>query len=80
MARLGWCATAGSLVMYLSYIDQIARNLAGDKGSAVQPLATMVATALWLGYGLFGRRRDWPLVVANTPGVVLGFVAFATAL
>jgi len=77
---IGWAATAMSVVMYLSYLDQIARNLHGQKGSWVQPLAAMIACILWGSYGLFRRRIDWPLVLANAPGIMLGGLAAATAL
>jgi uncharacterized protein with PQ loop repeat len=77
---LGWIATATAIFMYLSYIDQIRLNLAGDKGSIVQPVATVVNCALWVSYGYFRKVRDWPLVLANSPGVLLGFLTLVTAL
>ncbi len=77
---LGWVATVTAIVMYLSYIDQIMLNLAGQKGSVVQPFATMVNCALWVGYGFLKNKRDWPIVVANAPGVVFGAAALVTAL
>ncbi|MBW6523033.1 SWEET family sugar transporter [Sphingomonas sp. RHCKR47] len=78
---LGWVATATAVAMYLSYIDQIQLNLAGEKGSLIQPLATMVNCSLWVAYGSLRRpRRDWPIVLANAPGVLLGAISFATAL
>ena len=64
---LGWIATATAVMMYLSYIDQIRFNLAGQKGSVIQPLATMVNCALWVAYGFYAKR-DWPIVFANAPG------------
>ncbi|RZM11765.1 MAG: hypothetical protein EOP68_02880 [Sphingomonas sp.] len=76
---LGWIATATAVAMYLSYIDQIRLNLAGDKGSTIQPLATMVNCALWVAYGFLREKRDWPIVLANAPGVLLGAIALATA-
>jgi uncharacterized protein with PQ loop repeat len=77
---LGWIATATAVAMYLSYVDQIRLNLAGDKGSTIQPLATIVNCALWVAYGFLRQKRDWPIVLANAPGVILGAVALATAL
>ncbi|WP_375382978.1 SemiSWEET family transporter [uncultured Sphingomonas sp.] len=77
---LGWIATATAVVMYVSYLSQIQLNLAGHKGSAVQPLATMLNCSLWVAYGLLKRVRDWPVALANAPGVILGAVTFATAL
>jgi uncharacterized protein with PQ loop repeat len=77
---LGWAATVGSMVMYFSYLDQIVRNLHGEKGSVVLPLATTGCCTLWLVYGWLGQPRDWPIVIANLPGVCLGAATFATAL
>ncbi len=77
---LGWIATVTAVAMYLSYIDQIRLNLSGHPGSVVQPLATMVNCGLWTLYGLLRRPRDWPIAIANFPGVVLGTVALVTAL
>jgi uncharacterized protein with PQ loop repeat len=78
--KLGWAATAGSIVMYFSFLDQIALNLQGHKGSVILPAATAVCCSLWLLYGWLQPQRDWPIVVANLPGVVLGSTSFVTAL
>jgi len=77
---LGWIATATAVAMYLSYIDQIRLNLAGDKGSTIQPLAAVANCSLWVLYGYLRPQRDWPIVLANAPGVLLGAVALVTAL
>ena len=77
---LGWIATATAVAMYLSYIDQIRLNLAGDKGSILQPLAAIINCSLWVAYGLLREKRDWPIVFANAPGVLLGAITLATAL
>lgn len=77
---LGWIATATAITMYLSYIDQIRLNLAGEKGSVLQPIATIINCALWVGYGFARETRDWPIVLANAPGVVLGLGVLVTAL
>ncbi len=77
---LGWIATATAVTMYLSYIDQIRLNLAGEKGSVLQPIATIVNCALWVTYGFAREQRDWPIVLANAPGVVLGLGVLLSAL
>ncbi|GJD63993.1 SWEET family sugar transporter [Methylobacterium frigidaeris] len=74
----GWIATATGVLMFISYIDQIQLNLSGQKGSIIQPLATVVNCALWTTYGAL--RRDWPVSFANAPGIVLGTLALITAL
>ena len=66
--------------MYLSYIDQIRLNLSGEKGSVIQPAATVANCTLWLAYGALRERRDWPIMLANAPGILLGAIALITAL
>ena len=78
--RLGWAATTGSIVMYVSFVDQIVRNLHGEKGSIILPAATTACCTLWLLYGWWRAPRDWPIVLANLPGVLLGAATFVTAL
>ncbi len=77
---IGWIATATAVAMYVSYIDQIGRNLGGEKGSVLQPVVTVINCSLWSAYGLLRQPRDWPIVLANAPGVVLGAIAAVTAL
>ncbi|WP_269082636.1 SemiSWEET family transporter [Sphingomonas sp. Leaf343] len=77
---LGWIATAAPVTMYVSYVDQIRLNLSGEKGSMIQPLATVVNCSLWAAYGFLRHpKRDWPIVLANAPGIVLGALSLATA-
>jgi len=35
---------------------------------------------LWVSYGLLKQKKDWPVVIANLPGIVLGIITFITAL
>lgn len=81
LSILGWVATATAMAMFISYISQIYNNLNGQQGSWVQPLVASINCTLWLGYALLKRpKRDWPLAVANFPGVLFGLITFFTAL
>ncbi len=81
LTYLGWMATFTAVAMYVSYLPQISNNLNGIKGSWVQPLVAGFNCSLWLVYGLFKKpKRDWPIVVANLPGIVFGFIAFSTSI
>lgn len=80
MRAVGWAASLAAMLMFLAYIDQIRLNLAGHKGSVLQPAATVVNCLLWLAYGLGREHRDWPIICANIPGIVLGALAVLTAL
>lgn len=76
---LGWVATCTSILMYFSYIDMIRLNLAGNKGSLVQPAATVINCIFWIAYGVLKPKKDWPIIIANIPGIALGATAFITA-
>ncbi len=77
---LGWMATTMTVVMYSSYMDQIHLNLSGAKGSVILPLTTTINCFLWAAYGFMKEKRDWPIIVANVPGIILGMVTLITAL
>lgn len=80
MRLLATIATGAAICMYVSYIPQIQLNLSGQKGSAIQPLAAALNCILWIAYGLLKEKRDYPIIIANIPGVILGSVACITAL
>ncbi len=45
----------------VSYIPQITNNLAGNKGSFIQPLVAMINCIVWFVYGAFKKERDVPI-------------------
>jgi uncharacterized protein with PQ loop repeat len=73
-------ATFTGLVMYVSYIDQIRLNLEGASGSVIQPAIAVINCSFWVAYGFFRDKIDWPIVIANAPGIVFGSAAVATAM
>ena len=77
---LGSVAAVAAIVMYVSYIPQIIGNLHGNRGDYIQPLAAAINCILWVGYGLLKKERDWPIAIANFPGVIFGLMAFLTEL
>ena len=77
---LATIATITAVSMYVSYIPQIQMNLAGQTGSALQPLVAAINCTLWVIYALFKPQRDIPVALANAPGIVLGLITFWTAL
>lgn len=77
---LSWVATTMSVMMYVSYIPQIADNLAGIKGNPIQPLVAAINCTLWVVYGLGKKQRDLALATANFPGIIFGLMTFITAL
>lgn len=72
-------ATFAAICMYASYIFQIQANLAGHKGTPVQPLCAAINCSLWVAYGLLKEERDWPIAIANAPGVILGIITCITS-
>lgn len=78
---LGIVATVTSMAMYVSYIPQISSNLEGNKGDWLQPLVASVNCMLWVIYGILKKpKRDLPIIIANSPGILFGLFAFFTAL
>lgn len=77
---LGSVAAVAAIIMYVSYIPQVIGNLHGNRGDYIQPLAAAINCILWVGYGLLKKERDWPIAIANFPGVIFGLMAFLTAL
>ena len=77
---LGWVGMCTAILMYVFYFPQIKQNLAGNKGSFIQPFMAGVNCTLWVCYGLFKEKRDLPVAIANAPGVIFGFLAAFTAL
>ena len=77
---LGSVAAVAAIVMYVSYIPQIIGNLHGNRGDYIQPLAAAINCILWVDFGLLKKERDWPIAIANFPGVIFGLMAFLTAL
>lgn len=77
---VGWIASIAAVIMFVAYIDQIKLNLTGHKGSVIQPAATVVNCTLWVIYAAAKERKDWPIIFANAPGIVLGILTVLTAL
>ena len=51
-----------------------------QKGDFLQPFVAGINCTLWVGYGFLKPKKDWPIIVANTPGIVFGFTAAFTAV
>lgn len=77
---MGWAGMVTSILMYVFYFPQIQNNLAGHKGTFIQPFMAGINCTLWVAYGFFKNKRDWPIVIANLPGIFFGYVAAFTAL
>jgi len=77
---MGWIATCTAMLMYVSYFPQIVNNIHGNKSGFLQPMVATINCILWVSYGFFQEKRDWPIVVANLPGVIFGSIAAITAL
>lgn len=73
-------ASVTAVLMYVFYFPQIIGNLNGHKGDWIQPLVAAVNCTLWVLYGLWRRKKDVPIIIANAPGIVFGGLAAITAL
>lgn len=76
---IGNIATIACLIMYASYIDQIVLNFTGHPVSPLQPICAAINASLWVAYGWLKPDKDWPVIIANFPGIIFGAVTFATA-
>lgn len=77
---LGQVASVAAVLMYVFYVPQIMDNLNGHKGNPLQPFVAAFNCVLWVGYGFFKQKKDWPIIIANLPGILFGLVAGFTAL
>ena len=78
---IGRIASVTAVLMYVSYISQIMHNLSDPgHGDWIQPMVAGINCVLWVAYGFFKSERDWPIVIANFPGIIFGFIAAFTAL
>ncbi|WP_125772222.1 SemiSWEET family transporter [Companilactobacillus furfuricola] len=79
LATIGKIASVLACLMYVSYITQIISNLNGNPVSFVQPLVASANGLMWTLYGWLRVKKDWPLIVANFPGVVFGLITVITS-
>ena len=80
MKIVGAIASGLSICMYVSYIPQIMNNLHGMKGTPIQPLVAAINCTLWVTYALLKKNRDYPVAMANAPGIIFGLIAAITAI
>ncbi|MBF1346058.1 MAG: hypothetical protein HXM58_05885 [Megasphaera micronuciformis] len=80
ITKVGSVASVMAVLMYVSYIPQIMNNLSGHPGDFIQPSVAFVNCTLWVLYGYFKPGKDWPIIIANLPGIVCGFLAAFTAI
>jgi uncharacterized protein with PQ loop repeat len=78
--KIGWFASFMAIAMYFSYIDQIRLNLSGQTGSVILPIITTINCSAWIFYGSQKAKKDWPIIVCNVPGIILGIITVVTAL
>lgn len=76
----GYAGSTMSVLMYVSYIPQIMNNLNGVKGSPIQPLVACINCLVWTIYGLNTKPKEWPIIIANIPGIFLGAITFITVI
>ncbi len=76
--RIGWIASGLSLLMYVSYIAQIYSNLHGVKGNFIQPLVATANCLIWTIYGFSEKPKQWPVIIANVPGIFLAAITVFT--
>ncbi len=78
--KIGWIASGTTIITFLSYLDQIRLNVQGNPGSILLPTATIVSCTFWLAYGALREKKDWPIIVCNTLGVIVASITSITAI
>ena len=73
-------ASVTAVLMYVFYFPQIIGNINGHKGDWIQPLVAAINCTLWVAYGIWREKKDWPIVIANAPGIIFGGTAAVTAI
>lgn len=71
-------ATFVCCIMYISYIPQIMSNLSGNPVNPIQPAVATINAILWVSYGYLKTYKDWPVIIANTPGIIFGVLTLTT--
>lgn len=69
-----------SVLMYVSYVLQIMNNLHGQYGNPIQPLVAAINCTIWVLYAILREKKDWPLFIANFPGIIFGLITVFTSL
>ena len=59
---------------------QIINNLNGHRSGFLQPTVAAINCLLWVIYGFCQKKKEWPIIIANIPGVIFGTIAAITAL
>ncbi len=74
----GTLGAAMAVCMFVALIEVMLSNWRGDSQIWIQPLATLVNCAAWLGYGI--GRQDWFVVTPQLFGIVLSVATLAAAV
>ena len=78
--KIGWIASTMTLIVFLSYFDQIRLNLADKPGSILLPLATIISCTSWCSYALLKQKKEWPIFVCNAFGIIVAFITVITSI
>lgn len=75
---LSHAATILCIAMYISYVPEITANFTGNPVSPIQPLVASINACLWVTYGWSKPHKDWPVIIANLPGIFFGLITVIT--
>jgi uncharacterized protein with PQ loop repeat len=78
--RIGWFAAFMGTAMSISFIDQIRLNLSGHPGSVILPIVAVINCSSWFVYGIVKAKKDWPIIICNISGIILGSIMAITAI
>ena len=78
--RIGWFASFMAILMFTSYVDQIRLNINDSPGSVILPITTTVNCVSWVLYAYLKPKTDWPILLCNSLGAVIGIITATTAI
>ena len=72
---LGWIAVAITLYMEVSYFYRVVSD-DDYYGFGYPSILSLMNNMLWVGHGFFKNKKDWPLIIANTSGIIIILLLF----
>lgn len=74
----GRIASTLCMLMCVAYIPEIILNLKGQPVPVIQPFVAIICAFSWVCYDYFREVKDWPMILSNIPGIILGELTVIT--
>ena len=75
-----WRDCLGSVHLYVRFLYSAdSWKSVRSSGGLDSAFVAFINCTMWVAYGFFREHREWPLVLANLPGIIFGLTAAITA-